>query len=124
MSNESVMRCYWLPLGKFALIAACALWQLAALYISPSVMPAATSLLANCPVTTTTSYPFKTLFSFIMPVRSEPRWEMFKWNPGQSAVDALNNWEGKAKAKVDWCYDHQRASDNTVTHIAIPHGES
>ncbi|KAG8697944.1 hypothetical protein FRC09_007552, partial [Ceratobasidium sp. 395] len=48
------------------------------------------------------------------------RWEVYRPRPGQVPLDALNNWEGFARARVDWQMDTSRAPDNKAIHIATP----
>ncbi|KAG9075517.1 hypothetical protein FS749_012801, partial [Ceratobasidium sp. UAMH 11750] len=52
--------------------------------------------------------------------RLNDRWHVYQPKPHEKSLEALNHWEGRAKAKVDWEPRSSRASDNTVTHIVIP----
>ncbi|KAG9126772.1 hypothetical protein FRC07_002040 [Ceratobasidium sp. 392] len=52
--------------------------------------------------------------------RSGYRWDYYRRDLRKAPLDDLNNWEGRAKAKVDWAMDNYRERDNTVVHTATP----
>jgi hypothetical protein len=119
MSDESGDAPFRLPSGSVSLIVVRALCELAgyiylyAYYVSLHLTPNTHPKHPHPPLPTSPS--------FAMPsARHNGRWEYFQGGLRQTPLDALNNWEGRAQACVDWQSDSFRAADNTAVHIMVP----